>query len=156
MSSPALLLIHGYPFDHALWGWVTPLLDKNIHVLTPDLRGFNGDSPGPDDPSLEQMADDLDLLLREHAIKRSVVAGMSMGGYVALAFAERFPARVLGFGLISSQAAADTDEARTSRRAMVEKVQREGVDVAIQAVIPKLFAPENSDRSELIRFPMEA
>ena len=91
-----------------------------MEVLAPDLRGFDGRSPGSDDPSLDRMADDLALLLKGRDIPRVVLAGMSMGGYVALAFVERYPHALAGLALISSQAAADTEEGRANRRAMIE------------------------------------
>src|ERR1044071_9218877 len=109
MSPPALLLVHGYPFDHTLWDKVVPLIDSTIQILAPDLRGFGQTPAGADEPSLDRMADDLDQLLREQHVERAVVAGMSMGGYVALSFAERHGQRLAGLALISSQAAADTD-----------------------------------------------
>jgi pimeloyl-ACP methyl ester carboxylesterase len=153
METPTLVLVHGYPFDHTLWDHVVPLLGDKVQVLTPDLRGFGGRPVGTDSPSLGRMADDLKELLDQQTIRRAVVAGMSMGGYVALAFAEHYPERLAGLGLISTQAAADTDEAKANRRAMIDKVRRDGPNVAAQAVIPKLFAPANSTKSELIRFP---
>ena len=153
MNPPALLLVHGYPFDQSFWDWVRPLLNPEIRILTPDLRGFGGQPTGPEPPALEHMADDLHALLSREGVDRAVVAGMSMGGYVALAFAERHPSALAGLGLISSQAAADIEEARSGRRAMIEKVRRDGPQVAAKAAIPKLFAPEHSARPELIRFP---
>jgi pimeloyl-ACP methyl ester carboxylesterase len=154
MSAPSLLLVHGYPFDHTLWDAVIPLLDKEIQVLAPDLRGFGGQPAGADEPSLERMADDLTQLLVQRQIGQAVVAGMSMGGYVALAFAERQGPRLSGLGLISSHVWADSDDARAARRAMIERIRREGPAVAAQAAIPKLFVPENIHRPEYTRFPV--
>jgi 3-oxoadipate enol-lactonase len=153
MSQPVLLLIHGYPFDRTLWGGVVSCLDQDISVLTPNLRGFGGQPIGTDAPSMECLAEDMKRLLDERQVGQAVVAGMSMGGYVALAFAERYPERLAGLALISSQVWADTDEARAGRRAMIERVRREGAGVAAQAVIPKLFAAGNSQNPEMIRFP---
>jgi pimeloyl-ACP methyl ester carboxylesterase len=73
--------------------------------LAPDLRGF-GVAPGPAEPSLELMADDVAQQLPGEVI----IAGFSMGGYVALALAEKHPELVAGLALINSQAAADTEE----------------------------------------------
>jgi pimeloyl-ACP methyl ester carboxylesterase len=154
MSTPVLLLIHGYPFDHTLWDPVTPLLDKNIQTLAPDLRGFDGQPPGDGEPSLDRWADDLARLLDHRQADRAVVAGMSMGGYVALALAERHAQRLAGLGLISSHVWADTDEARAGRRAMIDTVRRQGPAVAAQSAIPKLFAAQNARRPELTRFPI--
>jgi pimeloyl-ACP methyl ester carboxylesterase len=156
MNRPALLLVHGFPFDHTLWDHVVALLSTEIKVLAPDLRGFGGSPLGNEEPSLGRTADDLKNLLDREQIGRAVVAGMSMGGYVALAFAEHYPARLAGLGLVSSQAAADSPEARANRRAMIEKVRREGPSAASQASIPKLFAAANVRKPEFVRFPTSA
>jgi pimeloyl-ACP methyl ester carboxylesterase len=153
MSVPPLLLIHGYPFDHSLWEHVARLLTPKIEVLTPDLPGFGGRPALPGEPGLERMADDMAALLDQRQIERVVMAGMSMGGYVALAFADRYAPRLAGLALVSSQAAADTEPARNARREMIQKVQREGPGVAAQATIPKLFSPRHSQRPELVRYP---
>lgn len=153
MDTPTLLLVHGYPFDHTLWDGVRPLLSPNIQVLAPDLRGFNGQPTGNEEPALELMADDLASLIKNAGKQRAVVAGMSMGGYIALAFAERHPDMLAGLALVSSQAAADTEEARAGRRATIEKVRASGPGVAAEATVPKLFAPQNSGRADLKRVP---
>ena len=157
MPEPALLLVHGYPFDHTLWERVIPLLnqrgDQRVHVLAPDLRGFGGKATGSDPPALDLMAADLKELLDRARIDRAVVAGMSMGGYVALAFAERHASRLAGLALISSQPWADSEEARAGRRSMIQKVRREGPHCAAEAAIPKLFARQNASRSDLLAYP---
>jgi pimeloyl-ACP methyl ester carboxylesterase len=152
MSKRALVLVHGYPFIHSLWNKVTGLLPADLDVLAPDLRGFGGQPVTGKDPALELMADDIADLLRQRQIERAVVAGMSMGGYVSLAFAERHGAALAGLGLISSQAAADTDEIRASRRAAIERIRRDGPAAAAEAAIPKLFAPHNKANTELAQF----
>jgi pimeloyl-ACP methyl ester carboxylesterase len=118
-------------------------------VLAPDLRGFGGTPPGPDEPSIDLMADDLARLLERQNIPRAIIAGFSMGGYVALSFAERYASRMAGLGLINSQALADREEARAGRRAMVERVRSEGAGVAAAAAIPKMFAAANRAKPEL-------
>lgn len=155
MAQRALLLIHGYPFDHTLWDGVIAAIGEGFEVFAPDLRGFGGQPTGADEPALERMADDMKDLLDRRSIARAVVAGMSMGGYVALAFAERYPDRVAGLTLVSSQAAADTEEARANRRAMIQRVRREGPHVAADAISPKVFSPRNAGREELARYPKD-
>jgi pimeloyl-ACP methyl ester carboxylesterase len=154
MSATVLVLLHGYPFDHTMWDHVVALLPIGTPLVVPDLRGF-GDAPARgDDPSIDRMADDVADLLAEKNIARAVVAGMSMGGYVALSFAQRYKERLQGLGLISTQAAADTEQVRVARTEMIERVRREGPSAAVQGVISKLFAPENANRPELTRFPL--
>ena len=154
MKTPALILVHGYPFDHTLWDHVIPLLGTGVEVWAPDLRGFGGAPVNGEEPALGRMADDIRALLDQHNLGRVVLAGMSMGGYVALAFADHYPGRLAGLGLISSQTYADSDEARANRRAMIQKIRRDGVAVAAKAAVAKTFAPANSQRPELARFPI--
>jgi pimeloyl-ACP methyl ester carboxylesterase len=154
MKTPALVLIHGYPFDHTMWDHVVNLLDPGIPVLAPDLRGFDGNPPGSQEPSLNVMANDLAELLEQKEITRAVVAGMSMGGYVALALAEIAKARLAGLALVDSQSIADTDEIRQNRRNTIQKIREQGPELAAKTALPKLFAPNNAERPEFVRFPL--
>jgi pimeloyl-ACP methyl ester carboxylesterase len=154
MNRRALLLVHGYPFDHSLWDQVLTFLPGDFEVLAPDVRGFGGLPVPGEDPSLELLADDLAGLLEQRGINHAVVAGMSMGGYISLAFAERHRGLLAGLGLISSQAAADTSEARAARRAMIDRIRREGPSAAAQAAIPKLFSSQNAGRADLTRMAL--
>ncbi len=155
MKLPALLLIHGYPFDHTLWDHVVALLGSDAPVLAPDLRGFGGTPAGTEAPSLDVMADDLVKLLDKEDIGRAVVAGMSMGGYIALSFAEHWKDRLAGLGLISTQVQADSEETRANRRAVIERVRSEGTGAASTPLLPKMFSPRNSGKAELTRFPIQ-
>ncbi|MCI0366470.1 MAG: alpha/beta hydrolase, partial [Phycisphaerales bacterium] len=130
-----LVLLHGYPFDHTMWEHVIRGLGPDRKVIAPDLRGF-GSPPGAAEPSLDLMADDVATKFEGPAF----VAGFSMGGYVALALAERYPERIAGLALVSSQAAADADAVRDGRRAMIEKVLKQGTKAATNAALPKLFS----------------
>jgi pimeloyl-ACP methyl ester carboxylesterase len=145
MKGTPLVLLHGYPFDHSMWDKVVARFEPDRRFLAPDLRGF-GIEPGPFEPSVEQMADDVAQQLPTAA----VIAGFSMGGYVALALAEKYPQLVCGLALVNSQALADTDEVRQGRRVMIEKVRERGVEAALEAAIPKLFA---NSSTELHRYP---
>jgi pimeloyl-ACP methyl ester carboxylesterase len=151
MKSDALILLHGYPFEHTLWDQVIPRLGSAVRVFAPDLRGFNGTPVGDAEPGLEVMAADVVELLDRERIKTAVLAGFSMGGYVALALAEHYAHRLGGLALINSQPFADTDEARAGRRALIEKVREEGPAAAADAALPKMFAAANAGRPELIR-----
>src|SRR5438093_4173329 len=137
MATMPLVLLHGYPFEHTMWDKVSARL--TCDVIAPDLRGFGGTPVGEAAPSVELMAGDVAQLLDQKKIHRAVLAGFSMGGYVALCFAVRYSERLDGFALINSNTLADTEEVRAGRRAMIEKVRREGARVAAEAAIPKLF-----------------
>lgn len=107
------LLLHAFPFDGAMWDPVTELLQRQGHeVLTPDLRGF-GDAPlGGRLPAIDVMVDDVLALVGEEP---AVVAGCSMGGYVALGIAARRPDLVAALALVDTKATADPEAARAHR-----------------------------------------
>jgi pimeloyl-ACP methyl ester carboxylesterase len=157
MKKYPLVLIHGYPFDHTLWFSTIASLGANARVIAPDLPGF-GKTPvlAEESPSMEAMADYISKTLEENSVERAVVAGMSMGGYVALAFAERHPKKLAGLGLISTQAAADSPETLNGRKQMIGKIRAEGPSAAIGALLPKLFANTEMKNPDLENYPINA
>lgn len=154
MSAIPVVLIHGYPFDHTMWFSTIAVLGSKARVIAPDLPGF-GRNPVLRDqtPALEEYADFIAEELARNSYDKALIAGMSMGGYVALAFAERYPDKLYGLGLISSQAAADSPEAKTARAETIKKIRAKGVSVVNETILPKLFADKASD--ELKRYPIE-
>jgi pimeloyl-ACP methyl ester carboxylesterase len=150
MKALPLVLVHGYPFDHSMWYSVIASLGSAAKVFAPDLPGFGRSGPPPDQlPSLEILADYLLHAAENHGHKRFVLVGMSMGGYVALALAEKYPERVAGLGLVSSQAASDTEETKQNRGALIQRLRKEGVSAAVQAILPKMFSPARQKQADL-------
>lgn len=140
-SGPALLLVHGFPLDRTLWTYQTEALRHDYRLIVPDLRG-HGQSQAPAGPyRMDQMADDLRALLRQLGIEQVVLAGLSMGGYIAFAFWRIYPHLVRALVLADTRAAADTAEARQNRYAMVEQVKIEGTKAVVEGMLPKLLSP---------------
>lgn len=132
-----LVLLHGYPLDHHLWDEVVPLLVDTFDVIVPDLRGF-GDSITIDTPyTMDNFASDIAGLLDQLNIKKVAIAGHSMGGYVALAFARLYPERVSGFGLIGSQVLADPPDRKEARYKSAADVEENGIDGVVEAMAGK-------------------
>lgn len=118
-SALPLVLLAPFPLDSTVWEDAAELVGGD--VITVDPPGFGGE---PDDaPSLEGYARALLAALDAHGVGRFVVAGNSMGGYVALALAEVAPERLAGIGLFGTKASADTDEGRANRLAMAERAE---------------------------------
>ena len=136
-----LLLVHGYPLDHSMWRGQIDGLADTCRVIAPDLRGFGLSDVTPGTVTMEQFADDLADLLDALAIQGPVVfCGLSMGGYVAWQFALRHRARLSRLILCDTRAIADSAEAAAGRQKTAEKVLAEGSAVAVEALLPKLFA----------------
>jgi 3-oxoadipate enol-lactonase len=133
-----LVLLHGYPLDHSIWDALIPLLENDFDLILPDLRGF-GESGTTGTPyRVADMAADIAALLDLLNIQQAVIAGHSMGGYVALAFAIAHPERMLGLGLVASQALADPPERKVIRYQTAERVEANGVGEVAESMPPLL------------------
>jgi pimeloyl-ACP methyl ester carboxylesterase len=142
-----LMLIHGFPLDHTSWNDAAALLKNDFDLILPDLRGF-GQSPAVDSQyTMADMADDLAGLLDHLGVEKIALAGHSMGGYVALAFAKKYPQRVSGLGLVSSQSIADTSERKEGRYKTAEQVAEKGVGVVADAMTAKFSANEKTQNA---------
>jgi 3-oxoadipate enol-lactonase len=135
-----LILIHGFPLDSTLWSEILPYLENDFDLILPDLRGFGQSSTITSQYTISDMADDLAGLLDHLGIEKAAVAGHSMGGYVALAFAKKYPQRVSGLALVSSQAVADSPERREGRYKTAADVEEQDVGIVVEAMTPKLSA----------------
>jgi pimeloyl-ACP methyl ester carboxylesterase len=137
-----ILLVHGFPLDHSMWGTQIEFLSRRWRVIAPDLRGFGGSQVAPGTASMEQMADDLNALLDALAIQEPVVlCGLSMGGYIAFQFWRKYSARLRALALCDTRARGDTPEAAQARHKQIETVLGEGTRPLAEAMLPKLLAP---------------
>ena len=133
-----LVLIHGFPLDSTIWSELIPLLEEHYDLIMPDLRGFGGSGTVDSQYTISDMADDIAALLEDLGVAEVRLAGHSMGGYVALAFAKRYPEKVTGLALVSSQAVGDSPDRKRGRYETAEEVSRVGAGVVVDAMAPKL------------------
>lgn len=137
-SGTPLVLLHGFPLDHGIWAPVVPLLENDFELLLPDLRGFGGSISNTAEYSLSDMADDVIQLLDHLGIEKAVIAGHSMGGYIALACAKSYSDRLLELGLIATQALPDTPDHKKSRYQTVAQIEELGVEPLVENMAEKL------------------
>lgn len=138
-----VIFVHGYPFDRTIWKSMIPLLQDEIRLIVPDLRGF-GQSPYTDGVySMRLMAEDLVTLLDKLKIEQAVLVGHSMGGYIGLSFAQAYPSRLAGLVLVTTQAAADSAEKRQGRYRTAEEVGRKGLKNMMEGMPPRLTQHES-------------
>ena len=127
-----VVLVHGFPIDHAMWDAQVEALSRRCRVLAVDLRGF-GRSEATDAPAtMEQFADDLAGLLDALGVREPIVlGGLSMGGYVCFAFWRKYAARLRALVLCDTRAEADSPEAAAARRATALRVLDSGPGVLV-------------------------
>ena len=148
-----IVLIHGYPFNRALWTEQIPTLSNSNRIIAPDLRGFGESDASPETSTMNSLATDIALLMDQLEIPRATIGGLSMGGYVALAFYKLFPSRVRALVLADTRPQGDTEEGKQARAQQAEKALSEGMAGIADAMLPKLLAPDTvSKRPEIVRF----
>ncbi|KIL36890.1 alpha/beta hydrolase [Cohnella kolymensis] len=138
-----IVLLHGYCGSHHYWDDVIPLLSARYRVIAPDLRGHGASSASEGVYTMEQLAGDTAELMDELKLQKVYLLGHSLGGYISLAFAEQYPDRLLGFGLMHSTSLADSETAKENRVKAVETIQTKGVNAFVDGLIPKLFSEEH-------------
>ena len=126
-KGPPLLLVHGFPLDHGSWDVLAGELEHFFDLIIPDLPGFGLSEALAGECTIEKIAVSLAALLADLGFEKTFIAGHSMGGYIALAFAHKYPGQVLGLGLVSSQAAADSPERQAGRLGTAALVAQNGV-----------------------------
>ena len=147
-----LVLLHAFPLDHTMWHRNIPLAN-HLQLIIPDQRGFgrSTDSHSKTKPlsSILQLADDVGKLLDAlHIEEPAVIAGISMGGYVAQHVAARHPEKISHLILIDTKFSADTPEARATRSDLAATVGRVGQKVLADAMVPNLLAATDEARSK--------
>lgn len=140
-----VLFIHGFPHNRTLWAPQLSALVDRCRCIAVDLRGF-GESTIAPPYSMDVYADDIATLLDRLAIPQAVVAGLSMGGYVALALWRRHRARVRGLVLADTRAGADSEEARGKRDQMIDLARTRGSAAVADAMITGMVGKTTRQR----------
>ncbi len=140
-----IVLLHGFTESSAIWHFFEEALGQSHTVITIDLPGHGRSDCFSEVHSMEQMAEAVYQVFESHGIGSAVIIGHSMGGYVALSFAKRFPMRVSGLGLFHSTASADSDAARKGRDLAIKAVDQNHQGFLLN-FIPELFAPSNREK----------
>ena len=137
-NEPTLVLLHGFLQNLDVWTSYVLSYMSSLRVITIDLPGHGLTDSFCDVHTTDFMAGIVKEVLNAAGVDQCVMVGHSMGGYVALAFAERYPYCLKGLGLVNSHALADTDEQR-DRREEVCRMAQENVASYIVGFVGSLF-----------------
>jgi pimeloyl-ACP methyl ester carboxylesterase len=144
-TGDAVVLVHGFGEDSSVWHFQKEYLQQQYQVLLPDLPG-SGRSEPVDDMSMEGLAGAVHAIIKAEGLQNCVLIGHSMGGYIALAFAEKYPGLLKGFGLFHSTAYADTEEKKETRRKGIAFIKEHGAYPFLKTAIPNLYSPATKER----------
>ena len=146
-TGPAVMLVHGFGEDGAIWYNLANVLKENFTVIIPDLPGSGkskiiGKGDANDHLSIDDYADVLNEIRNQEKISEFILIGHSMGGYITLAFAEKFPEKLKAFGLFHSSAFADNEDKKNTRLKAIDFINKNGAAAFLKTSTPNLFAPE--------------
>ena len=157
-----VVLLHGFGEDSHIWDVQVSFLKAHCLLIIPDLPGTgessllslefgvlglglekketpNAKRQTPNHPSIQDYADCIHALLKHENIETCIMLGHSMGGYITLAFAKKYPEQLTAFGLIHSSAYGDSDEKKNNRERSIASIEAYGPYAFLKTTIPNLF-----------------
>ncbi len=140
-----LVLLHGFCEDRTLWKYCEKELARHYRVITPDLPGFGESRLEETTVSMEYFSEQLKSLLDNLKINKCVMIGHSLGGYIMLAFAEKYENYLTGIGMFHSTAFADSEEKKENRNKTIAFIEKHGVPMFAESFVAPLFSLRNRD-----------
>jgi pimeloyl-ACP methyl ester carboxylesterase len=144
-EGPVLLLLHGFGEDGSVWSDQFEAF-PGYRLLVPDLPGSGG-SEKTDDMSMEGMAATVNNLLDHLGIHTCILIGHSMGGYISLAFGEKYGEKLSGFGLFHSTAYPDSEEKKAIRKKGMEFIEKNGGYEFLKTATPSLYSAVTKEQN---------
>ncbi len=139
-----LILLHGFLENLSIWDDMNPFLSEKFRLIKIDLPGFGKSKPIAEIQTVELMADEVKKVTDELALTDFHLLGHSMGGYISLAFAEKYPDILKSLTLFFSTYFAD-DEEKKKIRSKGLRIIKENFQTFANAGIPNLFNPNEQD-----------
>jgi len=147
-DAPVIIFIHGFPLNKSMWNIQVDALKENYRVIAYDIRGHGNSDPGIDEFFIELFVIDLLRLMEKLKIEKSILCGLSLGGYIALNAVLKHPDRFDGLILNDTQCIADTPEIKENRCNAIISIKEKGVEQYADEIIKKLFAQETFTKNK--------
>lgn len=153
----AMVLLHGFLENQTMWQELVPALCEKNRVVTIDLLGHGKTASVGYVHTMEDNTEIVEAVLKQLRIRKAIFVGHSMGGYVALAFAELFPQKIKGLVLLNSTSFEDSPERKKNRDRAIKAVKKD-YETFIRLSIANLFSPDNRERlsSEIEKVKIQA
>lgn len=138
-SNPAIVFIHGFPFDHTLWDTVIEQLHQTYYCISYDLRGLGNSEVGHGQYTMESYVDDLEQIIAQLNLTHVILCGFSMGGYIALRASQRLE-NIRALILANTTTTSDSDEAKLKRANAIQKITKEGLNPFLENFFSVAFS----------------
>jgi len=149
-SGRPVMLIHGFGEDSSIWEAQVSYLKENFLLIVPDLPGSGASEMlRKDDVQIADYAEVMKAILKEEKINSAVMIGHSMGGYITLQFAKKYPELLNAFGLFHSGAYADDEEKIRTRKKAIAFIREKGSKAFLKTSIPGLFYDAEKSKNHI-------
>jgi pimeloyl-ACP methyl ester carboxylesterase len=139
-----VMLLHGFAETSIVWDHQFKKLKENFLVIAPDLPGSGNSEMLEGNMTIEDYAEVIKAIADAESIsvksKKMALVGHSMGGYITLAFAEKYPEYLNGIGLFHSSAHADDSQKKETRKKGIEFIKNNGAGAFLKTATPNLFS----------------
>lgn len=140
-GAPVIIFIHGFPFNKSMWKMQMEALKDKYRPIAYDIRGHGDSDSGTSEFSIDLFVSDLLTFMDVLRIDKTILCGLSMGGYIALNAVEHYPERFDALILSDTQCIADTPEAKEKRMKAIDSIKKNGVEKYADESLKNLFAP---------------
>ncbi len=139
-SGKPVMLVHGFTEDSRIWDPLLTGIEDKYKWILPDLPGSGRSAFNKSLPQIKDFAEALLAIIENENISKMVLIGHSMGGYISLAFAEKYQDRIAALGLFHSSSYADSLEKKEARDKNIRFIQKNGASLFVEQAIPGLFS----------------
>ncbi|MDZ4839333.1 MAG: alpha/beta hydrolase [Bacteroidota bacterium] len=126
-NAKTIIFIHGFPFDHSMWDEQVEVMSENYRVIVYDIRGHGISDGGDFQFTTHHLVEDLNNLITNLGLQQVYLCGLSMGGYLALQYAGKYPDNIKGIILADSKAEPDGNKNKDARYTDIKLVKEKGV-----------------------------
>ncbi len=150
--APVIVFVHGFPLNKSMWNNQTEVLRNKYRVITYDVRGYGNSEEGTEELTIDLFASDLKRFLDALSLKKVILCGFSMGGYIALRAAEKFPERLDALILCDTQCSGDSAEAKEKRLKSISAIRLGGLELYADQILSGFFFSDvtNKKSKEMI------
>ena len=145
VDDPAIIFIHGFPFNKSMWDRQVEALNGNYRIVTYDIRGHGNSDTGMEAFSIDLFVNDLISFMDILHINKTSLCALSMGGYIALNAIQKYPERFNSLVLSDTQCLADSVEAKEKRMKAIDYIINYGVEKYAEDSVKNLFAAISFD-----------
>jgi pimeloyl-ACP methyl ester carboxylesterase len=139
-NGTVVMLLHGFTEDRRIWDPLLTGMENKFQWILPDLPGSGGSAFNGALNSLKDFSEIISSILENEKIQEFVLIGHSMGGYISLAFTEKYPEKIRALGLFHSSSYPDSEEKKESRDKNIRFIQNHDPSLFVEQSIPGLFS----------------